>query len=289
MLDTIRFWGVRGSIASPGPHTAGAGGNTSCLEVRLGGERIIIDAGTGLRQLGMACGDQAMDAWLLLGHLHWDHIQGFPFLGALFNPASHLRVVGPRGTRAALTSQMSGPSFPVRLDQVAARLEFQELSPGQRLDLGPVTLATAPLNHPGGGLAYRLEHGARKLVYACDTEHPDHGNDPALEALARGAGILIHDAQYLPGEYPSKKGWGHSTYEAAAALALAAEVPRLLLTHHDPARDDLALARLERDARTKHPGAQATREGDIVEIGGWAEQDRGTGPRRQVAPAGRAT
>lgn len=285
MLDTVRFWGVRGSIASPGPHTAGVGGNTACLEVRLGGERIIIDAGTGLRQLGMAYQAHVLDAWLLLGHLHWDHIQGFPFLGALFNPESRLRVVGPMGTRQALVHQMSGPSFPVSLDQVAARLEFQEISPGHTLELGDVTLTTAPLNHPGGGLAYRLAHGDRKLVYACDTEHPDHGNDPALKALASGAGILIHDAQYLPEEYPSKKGWGHSTYRAAAELAQEAGVPHLVLTHHDPTRDDLALARLERAARSWHPGARAAREGDIMEIGGWVEDGAGGEPSLQVAPA----
>ena len=271
MQNTLRFWGVRGSIASPGPHTAGAGGNTACVEVRLGGEHIIIDAGTGIRQLARQ--GESLDAWLLLGHLHWDHIQGFPFLGALFNPNTRLRIIGPQGVRQALEAQMSGPSFPISLDQAPAQLEFSELSPGRRMMLGQVALTTAPLNHPGGGLAYRLDHDQRSMVHACDTEHPERGNDPALEALSRGAGLLIHDAQYLPDEYPGKRGWGHSTFEAAAALAHAAGVPRLLLTHHDPTRDDLALARLERDARAHHPGVRAAREGDILEVeetaGGW--------------------
>ena len=106
MHNTLRFWGVRGSIASPGPHTAGAGGNTACVEVRLGGEHIIIDAGTGIRQLGLCRQGEAMDAWLLLGHLHWDHIQGFPFLGALFDPNTRLRIIGPQGVRLALAAQM---------------------------------------------------------------------------------------------------------------------------------------------------------------------------------------
>jgi len=210
-----------------------------------------------------------MDAWLLLGHLHWDHIQGFPFLGALFDPNTRLRIIGPQGVRLALAAQMSGPSFPISLDQVPARLEFTEVSPGRRMQLGEVSLSTAALNHPGGGVAYRLEHDLRSLVYACDTEHPERGHDPALAELSGGAGILIHDAQYLPDEYPARQGWGHSTFEAAAALAHAARVPRLLLTHHDPTRDDLALARLERDARTLHPGVRAAREGDILELEEW--------------------
>ncbi len=271
MLDTVRFWGVRGSIASPGPHTAGAGGNTTCVEVRLGGRRVIIDAGTGLRQLGLAQQGAPLDAWLLLSHLHWDHIQGFPFLAALFNPDTCLRIVGPCGTRQVLATQMSGPSFPVPLQQVPARLEFTEVEPGEELDLDGVAVRTAPLNHPGGGLAYRLEHGERAVVNACDTEHRPDGPDPDLAPLCQQADLLIHDAQYLPEEYPERVGWGHATYEAAAALALHAGVERLVLTHHDPARDDLALARLERDARQLFPGARAAREGDILELGGWAE------------------
>ncbi len=283
MLDTVRFWGVRGSIASPGPHTAGVGGNTACLEVRLGGERIILDAGTGLRQLGMSQGSRPLDAWLLLGHLHWDHIQGFPFLGALFQPESRLRIIGPASTRQALAAQMSGPNFPIALDQVAARLDFIELKPGEHMKLGPVSLGTAPLNHPGGGLAYRLGHGDRALVYACDTEQKIGGIDKALADLAHGADLLIHDAQYLPEEYPQRVGWGHSTYESASDLAREAGVPRLVLTHHDPTRDDLAVARLERDARAIYPEVRAAREGDILELGGWAEEAEDMGG--QVAPA----
>jgi len=266
MTDAIRFWGVRGSIASPGPATARVGGNTSCIEVTLGDKRIILDAGTGLRQLGSAHGALPIDAHLLLSHLHWDHIQGIPFFGPLFNPQSQIHVIGPNAVHQALTRQMSMPTFPIGMDLFAARLSFEPIQAGARFKIGEVDVRTAPLNHPGGAIAYRLSCGDRSLVYACDTEHPAQGIDTNLLELARGVDVLIYDSQYLPEEYPARVGWGHSTFEKGAELAHEAGVGALILTHHDPSRDDDAVAEIETRARKLFANSFAAKEGMAVEL-----------------------
>jgi phosphoribosyl 1,2-cyclic phosphodiesterase len=282
MDATVTFFGVRGSIPTPGSTTVRVGGNTACVAVRFGDQLIVLDGGSGLRQLG--AGTRApLEATLLFGHLHWDHIQGVPFFGPLFHPQTRLTLVGPAGLREALAAQMSGPSFPVRLDQLPAQLRFETLAPGACLELGDVRFATAPLRHPGGGLAWRLERDGVALAYVCDTEAPADGVDEAHVALAMGADLLIHDAQYLPEEYPAKVGWGHSTFVAAAGLARAAGVRQLVLTHHDPARDDLAVARLERRARRLFPETLAAREGLSLTVRATAAAPRATGPAAVVA------
>jgi phosphoribosyl 1,2-cyclic phosphodiesterase len=271
----VRFWGVRGSIATPGPATAEVGGNTSCVEVECGEERLVLDAGTGLRGLGdelVRRGDARVS--LLLSHLHWDHIQGLPFFVPLYLPHTELDVYGPGwgdgGLAGALGRQMSAPGFPVELDDVPARLSLRELRHGSRFTVGDVAIRSARLNHPGGVLGYRIEFGGRSLVYATDTEHYDCV-DPALAALSRGADVLIYDAQYTPEEYrgaagPAKVGWGHSTFEAGIALARQAEVKTLVLFHHDPRRDDEALFALERRAQALDPRVVAAREGAVLEL-----------------------
>lgn len=266
MTDTIRFWGVRGSIPTPGPATAGVGGNTSCVEVQLGGERIILDGGSGLRRLGLACGGAALRAHVLFGHLHWDHIQGVPFFGPLFHPDSRLHLMGPRGLHEALAAQMSPPSFPVGMQAFSARLSFETIAAGCRFEIGSVDVRTAPLRHPGGCIGYRLEHGGRAVVYACDTEHPAEGFDEPLLELASAADVLIYDAQYTPDEYPRRVGWGHSTFERGAALACCVGARTLLLSHHDPARTDEAVGALEREARERFSGARAAREGLVLPL-----------------------
>lgn len=266
MENYLRFWGVRGSIPSSGPATAGVGGNTSCLELRLGDQHLVLDGGTGLHRLGMSAPAGPFRGHLLFGHLHWDHIQGVPFFGPLFHPRSEVTLVGPPGLERALSGQMSRPSFPVSMEVMAARLRFVELLPGEGLELGEVSLRAAALSHPGGGLAYRLEQGRNALVYACDTEHPARGVDRGLLELCGGASLLVYDAQYLPEEYPGRRGWGHSTYEQGVRLALEAGVPRLYLTHHDPGRDDEGVAEVERRAAALFPGARAAREGLTVRL-----------------------
>lgn len=276
MTFKVRFWGVRGSIAAPGPETAGVGGNTSSVEVECGSARILLDAGTGLRALGDALMKQGpVEATLLLSHHHWDHIQGLPFFVPMYLPTTRLTVVGPQAERLSnidvLEHQMTAPVFPVRLDQLAAALETREVVPGDRFAVGDAQVTVARGNHPGGSLAFRIDYGGRSVVYATDTEHYSCV-DPALRALAMDADVLIYDSQYTPAEYrgdagPSRVGWGHSTYEDGCKLAHAARVGQYVLFHHDPKRDDAAVADLERRAQALFAGAVAAREGMVIELG----------------------
>lgn len=246
---TVRFWGVRGSIPSPGPRTAGVGGNTSCVEVRLGGQRIIIDGGSGLRQLGEARGGRPLAATMLFTHLHWDHIQGLPFFAPFFHPDSALALFGPAGLDEALCRQMSGPTFPVGTEAFAADWRCQTIPSRTSFAVGEVVVSTLPLRHPGGVLGYRLEHAGRALVHLCDYEPPASGLDAEVVAFAADADVLTVDAQYLPEEYPRKVGWGHGTWRHAVELAAAAGAGQLVLTHHDPTRDDAGVLAIEQRAR----------------------------------------
>ncbi|WP_437896963.1 MBL fold metallo-hydrolase [Sorangium sp. So ce124] len=271
----IKFWGVRGSIASPGPETAAVGGNTSCVEVRCGSSRIILDAGTGVRKLGDALlREGPVEATVLLSHLHWDHIQGLPFFVPAYLPSSRLSIVGSAhgigSLREVLSTQMAAPSFPVRMDELGAQIAVREARPGEAFDVGEVHVRIAKLNHPGGVLAYRVEHEGRSVVYATDTEHYACV-DPALRTLADGADVLIYDAQYTPEEYRgdggrSKVGWGHSTYVAGAEIARACGARKLILFHHDPQRTDAGVAEIERLSRELFPASVAAREGLCIHV-----------------------
>jgi phosphoribosyl 1,2-cyclic phosphodiesterase len=267
---SIHFHGVRGSIAAPGVTTARVGGNTSCVEVLAGDNRIVFDAGTGLRGLGdrlIAGGPSATT--LLLSHLHWDHIQGLPFFTPIYVPGNWIEVVsGPNGSMpldAALRRQMSAPFFPVEFDDVSRQVRTREARPGESFAVGDVRVTMARLNHPDPVYGYRLEHEGASIVYATDTEH-FACVDPALARLAADADVLIYDAQYTPEEYPGKVGWGHSTWEAAVALARAAGVRELVLYHHDPRRTDDGVAMIEARTRAVFPGASAAREGDVLHV-----------------------
>ncbi len=261
---TMRFWGVRGSIASAGAATAQVGGNTSCVELDCGGETIILDAGTGLRPLGADLVRRGVgEVHLLLSHFHWDHIQGFPFFAPAYLPDRKVTLYGgAEDLRGRLAAQMRAPHFPVGLEVMRARLAFVPVAPGQVFQIGAATVRAAPAKHPNGCLAYRVEHGGASVVYATDTE-PDAGGrlDEDLAALARGADLLIYDAQYTDDEMAAKRGWGHSTAREGARLAAAAGVKRLVLFHHDPGRDDWSIARIEADARAAFPATVAAREG----------------------------
>ncbi|MBX3198224.1 MAG: MBL fold metallo-hydrolase [Labilithrix sp.] len=275
----IRFWGVRGSIASPGHDTAAVGGNTSCVELACGETRIVLDAGTGLRALGnhlVASGAtrEPLALTLLLSHYHWDHIQGLPFFVPVYMKDTSLTIVGGQNgvtsVRETLERQMCAPVFPVRLDEVGARITTREVRLGEVFDVGAATVRVARGNHPGGVVAYRVEHEGRSVVYATDTEHYACV-DPALRALAEGADVLVYDAQYTPGEYKGKVGWGHSTFVAGAELARAAGVGTFVLFHHDPVRSDAGVADIEAQARALFPSSVAAREGlelDLLRPGG---------------------
>lgn len=264
---TVRFLGVRGSIATPGAAQA-AGGNTACLELVAGDTRIILDAGTGLRVLGnerMAHGPR--HSTILLSHLHWDHVCGLPFFTPVYVPGHRVEIAtGPNGVlplEEAIRSMFRAPFFPVEFSDLGGQVTTRELRANERFTIGDITVTMAKLNHPDPVYGFRLEHGDQSIVYATDTEH-FACVDPTLKKLAAGADILIYDAQYTPEEYPAKVGWGHSTWEAGAELARAAGVPQLVLFHHDPMRTDAQLDAIERIARAELPGTVAAREGMVL-------------------------
>lgn len=276
----LRFWGVRGSVATAGASTASVGGNTSCVEVRCGDELIILDAGTGLRGLGAALPrGRAVDASILLSHFHWDHIQGFPFFAPAYGVGNQIDLYGPERSagkdgniRGAFEAQMRPPHFPVGLDTMRATLGFFPVATGQVFHIGAAKITTASACHPNGCLAYRIEHDGCSVVYATDTEHmPDGRLDENLLALARGADVLIYDAQYTDEEYAAgKRGWGHSTANEGVRLAQAAKVGQLVLFHHDPLHDDFVVARIEAETRRLFPATTAAREGLTMALGAAA-------------------
>ncbi|HEX8111424.1 MAG TPA: MBL fold metallo-hydrolase, partial [Kofleriaceae bacterium] len=264
---SVRFLGVRGSIPSPGPLTT-AGGNTACVEVTAGDTRIILDAGSGLRTLGeerMRSGPR--HSTILLSHLHWDHVCGLPFFTPIYVPGHRVEIAsGPNGvmpTLDAIRALFRAPFFPVDFADIAGQVSVRELPPTDRFMIGDITITLARLNHPDPVYGFRLDHGGHAIVYATDTEH-FACVDPTLKRLAAGADILIYDAQYTPEEYPTKVGWGHSTWQAGAELARAAGVAQLVLFHHDPNRTDAQLAAIEAEARACFPGTVAAREGLVL-------------------------
>jgi len=245
---TLRFWGTRGSIPSPGPLTARYGGNTTCFEVRVGDRRVIFDAGSGIRQLGLdLLGAGGEYQHIFLTHFHWDHIQGFPFFPPLYQPDIDLKIVGPKqdniDVRSLFAGQMGPIYFPVPFSAVAAKMAFDHLNEGV-WELEGVTLRTMRVRHPSYAIGYRIEVGDQVVCFIPDDELDGDGyNLPAgwrerLVGFIRGADLLIHDSMYTDEEYPSRLGWGHSTYRQSVRLAEEGEVKKLLFFHHDPERSD---------------------------------------------------
>ena len=282
----IKFWGVRGSIPSPGPDTVRYGGNTSCVsilvkepsmvEASYPGEKrlIILDGGSGLRELGIdimksmqfECGVPVpLEMWAFFSHTHWDHIQGIPFFEPLFIKGNTIHLYGEKKTRISLEETLKGqqqyPNFPISIEEITingAEMDFTDLYVGQKIHIGNnVMVSTTKLSHPDGVFCYKVEEsteeGLKSLVYATDTEHRNV-LDPRLLKIARGADVLIYDAQYTPDEYVGNVGmpkfdWGHSTFEFAVDTALAANVPHLILFHHDPKHTDSDIDEIQKAAR----------------------------------------
>lgn len=274
MTLSVKFWGVRGSCATPGADFLRYGGNTPCVEVRAGATTLVLDAGTGIRKLGQHLLSKGkVDVTLLLSHVHWDHIQGLPFFAPLYVPGTRIHVVGganPMPLRDCLHRQMSAPNFPVDLRDVGATMTYFELRDRQKAVLGDAEVTAVRANHPDGVYAYRIEHKGRSVVYATDTEHYSCV-DKRLLTLCQDADVLIYDTQYLPEEYSGERGmsrigWGHSTFEAAAALAKAANVRELVLFHHDPDRTDEQVAVIEQRAKHLFASSTAAFEGMEIEL-----------------------
>jgi phosphoribosyl 1,2-cyclic phosphodiesterase len=264
----VTFWGTRGSIAKAGPTTVRYGGNTSCVSVLTdAGTLLVLDAGTGLHELGQALVARGgpVGGHLLIGHTHWDHIQGLPFFAPLFEAGNRWDVYGPRGLDtsidAALAGQMQYTYFPVQLLDFQAVIEYHDLVEGQfRID--DVTITTRYLHHPALTLGFRIEADGATVVYSTDHEPSTAAAGTGLDredalhvGFVRDADLLIHDAQYVEEEYPAKVGWGHSTVEYAVDVAVAGAVERLALFHHDPTRTDDAVDELVVRARARAAGS----------------------------------
>jgi phosphoribosyl 1,2-cyclic phosphodiesterase len=272
----ITFWGVRGSIPTPGPATVQIGGNTSCVEVRAGKAILIFDGGTGLRLLGKKLAKEApLTAHMFFSHVHWDHIQGFPFFEPAFVAGNVFHLYGgnnvSRTLEETLEGQMDHPNFPVHLGVMGATMKFRDLPEGEAVEIddgvgGKVRVTNARGNHPQGVFAFRVEHGSKAVVYATDTEHYEGRIDEKLTALAKDAAILIYDSQYTPEEYSSKKGWGHSTFEEGAKLAKLAGAKKLVLYHHDPMQNDAAVREKEKRAKAVFPDVIAAHEGLVLDV-----------------------
>jgi phosphoribosyl 1,2-cyclic phosphodiesterase len=245
---TINFWGVRGSIACPGTATVRYGGNTPCVEMLVGGYRLIFDAGTGIHVLGQSLlRHLPVTGHLFFSHSHWDHIQGFPFFSPAFMEGNEFDIYGgviPHGVTIEhrLHDQMTQPNFPVPLQVMGANLRFHNLEYGDRVNLGDVTVLTGLLNHPGGAMGYRVSWQDYAVAYITDTEHFGNELDANILELADRADVLIYDSTYTDEEYShpqaSKIGWGHSTWQEGVKIAQAAQVKKLVIFHHDPSHDD---------------------------------------------------
>lgn len=253
----VRFWGVRGSIPTPGPTTVHYGGNTSCVEVRADGQIIVLDAGTGLRLLGKEliaqCNGQPIELTLLITHTHWDHIQGLPFFLPVYRPQSHVRILGYEGARhgleVVLTGQMASPFFPVGLPEVPATVQIEELKQ-RSFNIGPVRVRAFAAQHPGKCVGYRLFTSAGSIAFFPDNEtDPGKGRNKSMIEFLRGTDVLIMDTQFDAKEYKQHTGWGHGCVDAVVELALRAKVKTLVLFHHDPNHDDRTVSRMLAHAR----------------------------------------
>lgn len=287
----LRLWGVRGSIPSPGPDTAAYGGNTTCIEVRGGNdELIVLDAGTGIRPLGLALAARMpLVAHLFITHTHWDHIHGLPFFLPLFVPGNRVVIHGPpdlvtgEGIERILDVQMQYSYFPVREAELRAGIEYRSLAPGEAIAVGDATVTPVLLNHPVVNYGYRIDSGGKACFFTGDHEpyqniYPAGDDSHAayqsliaaregeLAAAIAGVDLVVADCAYDAAEFAARRGWGHGSFDSAIALARAAGARTLVCTHHEPARGDAELAALfARVLAEADPGAmeiRLAREGD---------------------------
>lgn len=281
----LKFWGVRGSIPTPGPDTVFYGGNTSCVEVRADREIIVFDAGSGIRPLGVALNEEFKDTpvnvTLLISHTHWDHIQGFPFFSPAYNPKNQIKILGFEGARKGLenilSSQMESSYFPVSMGEMPGNISIQELKDSS-FNIGQVGVQAVFLNHPGICTGYRIFTSEGSICYMTDfelfqrmrsgkaerisdeEERFARLQDERLALFAEGADVLIMDAQYDAAEYNTHIGWGHNCVDDSVAFAIDAKVKRLFLFHHDPDHNDEKISRLVASAR----GQVAAKGSDLI-------------------------
>jgi phosphoribosyl 1,2-cyclic phosphodiesterase len=293
----VKFWGVRGSIASPGPHTVRYGGNTTCIEIRTdNNELIILDAGTGIFPLSQTLlAELPVQANVFITHSHWDHIQGLPFFIPNFIPGNVLRLHGAfdpvsgKGVEQVMSVQLQYSYFPVREAEMKAGIEYVTLAPEQSIQVGSATVTPYLLNHPVINFGYRIESNGKSVFFTGDHEPPYNIYDPtddeyaeyqafvdekenAILSAMRGVDVLIADTSYTAQEYPAKKGWGHGTFESSIQAAQKVGARVLYCTHHEPTRSDDALEQVFAQALAAHPSQpggpeiRLAREGDSYEF-----------------------
>lgn len=268
----VKFWGVRGSIACPGPEHQRYGGNTSCLEVRCGDQLLVFDSGTGIRYLGNSLsGNGPLSFDLFLTHTHHDHIIGLPFFRPVFDEKNRVQIwaghLQPEMTLSGVLCQfMKAPLFPVPPQIFAADVSFNDFRAGETLSPGPgVTLRTAALNHPNGATGYRVEFDGRAICYVTDTEHVPGRPDENVLRLIDGADIVIYDSTYTDEEFPRYATWGHSTWQEGVRLCDLAGAKQLVIFHHDPSHDDAFLDEVATAADASRPGTTVAREGLVLQ------------------------
>ncbi|MCW9032739.1 MAG: MBL fold metallo-hydrolase [Alphaproteobacteria bacterium] len=273
MTIQVKFWGVRGSIACPAREYVKYGGNTSCLEVEANGLHIILDAGTGIRGLGKKFFQREIKkTHLLLTHTHWDHINGFPFFAPAFSPdceihikAGHLKAIG--GIQNVIANQMANPTFPVPLEAMNANMTFEDFTAGESFNLSDdVKIVTAPLNHPNGATGYRIEYKDKSFCYITDTEHVVGEIDQNILKLVDGADVVVYDSTYTEEEFPSRIGWGHSTWNEGMKICKEANVKKMVIFHHDPDHEDDFMTKLEEEATSTWDRIIVARDGMELEI-----------------------
>ncbi|MEO1017998.1 MAG: MBL fold metallo-hydrolase [Pseudomonadota bacterium] len=266
----VTFWGVRGSVPCPGLSTLRYGGNTSCVEVRCGEHRLILDAGTGLRELGQVIGgsDGTLRAHIFFSHTHLDHIGGLPFFRPAYREGNcfefwggHLKSRGA-SLRQVLETLLQPPLFPVPLNILHSCVAFHDFDAGQTLEpFEGVTVRTIPLDHPGGATGYRIEFGGRSLCFITDVEHAVGETSCDLVSFVRDSDLMIYDTTYTDEEFLEFKGWGHSTWQQGIRICEQADVTQLACFHHDPRRTDSELDKIAEVVANARRGSVVAREG----------------------------
>ena len=272
----IRFWGVRGTIPTPGPSTIKIGGNTSCVDVLTSDQQLIIlDAGSGIRRLGKVLEDEyagRIIGNILISHTHWDHIQGFPFFAPVWGRNNRFVLVGQKRVNQRLEEILAGqfiePYLPYTYQTLPADLLVKEVDDGETFIIGDNTLVeVAELNHPGGCLGFRIENSGQVFTYCSDVGHYNNGFDEAVLNLARGADLLLHDAHFGTMKERNRfTSWGHSCWLEAAQVALEANVKYLVLFHYSPDLSDDDLVEILAKTRRVFPRTILAREGMVVDL-----------------------
>ncbi|MFO0986037.1 MAG: MBL fold metallo-hydrolase [Alphaproteobacteria bacterium] len=248
------------------------GGNTSCLEIRCRPHLIILDAGTGLRPLGVELTQNGkIDADLLLSHTHIDHIAGLPFFVPLFMAGNKVRLWAghladhTENLRQVIKRMMAAPLFPIPIEALSAEIDFRDFKAGDAWEMKPgVMIRTAPLNHPNGATGYRIEYGGRSVCYVTDTEHVEGELDRNILRLIDGSDVFIYDSTYTDDEYPRYRGWGHSTWQQGVRLADAAKAKLFIVFHHAPEHDDDTMDEIGAAVRRARPASAVAHEGMII-------------------------